>query len=145
VGFACLSYMVTQWAEGGFPSSPYRSFRLTQSLYNPLRSPLDPSSTSSTRQQSICLKRRRGVGRDRWQLFARRQSFWDALFMLMDSRSDDSVVGFFLKWFVTFLLNFTIGLVTSLITFVIMVYDVVFSYSPDPLSGTRPPSTHTSR
>jgi hypothetical protein len=86
--------------------------------------------------------------------------------MLMDSRSDDSVLGFFLKWFATFLMNFTIGLVTSFITFVFMVgwslgpsiggyltrsigsrshsllpphtqvYHVVFSYSPDPLSGT---------
>jgi hypothetical protein len=25
------------------------------------------------------------------------------------------------------------------------VYNVVFSYSPDPLSGTRPATTHTSR
>jgi hypothetical protein len=65
--------------------------------------------------------------------------------MLMDSRSEDNVAGFFLKWFMTFLLNFTIGLVTSLITFVFMVYNVVFSYSPDPLSGTRPATTHTSR
>jgi len=72
---------------------------------------------------------------ERGKLFARRQSFWDALFMLMDSRSEDNVAGFFLKWFMTFLLNFTIGLVTSLITFVFMVYNVVFSYSPDPLSG----------
>lgn len=72
---------------------------------------------------------------ERGKLFAKRQSFWDALFMLMDSRSDDSVLGFFLKWFATFLMNFTIGLVTSFITFVFMVYHVVFSYSPDPLSG----------
>jgi len=70
--------------------------------------------------------------------FAKRQSMWDLLFLAINSsssRRDENVIGILLKYVLQLLFNFTLGLVGAFVVFVFQLYNLVFSYQPNPLTG----------
>lgn len=68
------------------------------------------------------------------KVFAKRQTFWNGLFMVMESR-DGNLFSFMLEWALALVVNFTVGLVGALIAFVLYVYGTITAYSSDPFSG----------
>lgn len=60
-------------------------------------------------------------------MFARRQTFYDALFSVLYGRTEENVLAFILRWLFNTLVNFTAGM---------SVAAIVRTPSPDP-SGQR--------
>lgn len=68
--------------------------------------------------------------------FAKRQSWWDALFMGMRSMGrDESMAEYLLRVLMQVLINFTMGLIAALAIFVFGLWSIVKSYQPDPLTA----------
>ena len=70
--------------------------------------------------------------------FAKRQSIWDAMFMGMRTVArgrDESMIEYLLKVLVQVLINFSIGLLMALVTFVLGLWSIVKSYQPNPLTA----------
>lgn len=70
--------------------------------------------------------------------FAKRQSMWDAMFMgvrTITRGRDESMVEYLLKVLIQILINFSIGLLMALITFVLGLWSIVKSYQPNPLTA----------
>lgn len=66
--------------------------------------------------------------------FAKRQSMWDAMFMGIRSMGrDENMLEYGLKVLMNVLMNFSIGLVVALFTFVIGLWSIVKSYQPNPI------------
>jgi cation transport ATPase len=69
--------------------------------------------------------------------FAKRQSMWDAMFMMfrsMGSRHrDESTADFIIRFAMNVLLNFSIGLVMAFVMFVIGLWSIIRSYQPNPI------------
>lgn len=66
--------------------------------------------------------------------FAKRQSMWDAMFMGMRSMGrDESMIEYGLKVLMQVLMNFSMGLIIALFTFVIGLWSIVRSYQPNPI------------
>jgi len=69
------------------------------------------------------------------KVFAQRQTFWQFFYSLMSSR-EEGLVGQVLHWILMTIINFTLGLLGSLFYFVFSLATMVYSYNPDPVSGT---------
>mmetsp|Transcript_31859 Transcript_31859/g.44159 ORF Transcript_31859/g.44159 Transcript_31859/m.44159 type:complete len:308 (-) Transcript_31859:4-927(-) len=68
------------------------------------------------------------------KIFARRQTFWSGLMIVMESR-DGNLFSFLLEWALALVVNFTVGLVGALVAFLWYLKSIVTSYNPDPVSG----------
>mmetsp|Transcript_38106 Transcript_38106/g.82847 ORF Transcript_38106/g.82847 Transcript_38106/m.82847 type:complete len:314 (-) Transcript_38106:169-1110(-) len=71
---------------------------------------------------------------EKGKIFAKRQTFWNGLFMVLESR-EGNLFSFLLEWALALLVNFTLGLVGALVAFVLFVYSIITSYQPDSFSG----------
>jgi len=70
--------------------------------------------------------------------FAKRQSMWDAMFMGIRTVArgrDESMMEYMLKLLIQVLINFSMGLLMALVTFVIGLWSIVKSYQPNPLTA----------
>jgi hypothetical protein len=68
--------------------------------------------------------------------FAKRMSYYDALFMSIGAmRRDESLLSVFLNWLLSAALNFTMGMITALVTFMFHVGSLLFSYQASPLTA----------
>lgn len=66
--------------------------------------------------------------------FAKRQSMWDILFMGIRKMSrDESTLEYVVKVVIQVLINFSMGLVMTLIMFVFGLWGIIRSYQPNPL------------
>ncbi|KAL3924824.1 MAG: hypothetical protein SGILL_000809 [Bacillariaceae sp.] len=68
--------------------------------------------------------------------FAKRQSMWDAMFMMFRTMSrgrEESMIEFGLRVLMNVLVNFSIGLFMALVMFVIGLWSIVRSYQPNPI------------
>lgn len=66
--------------------------------------------------------------------FAKRQSMWDAMFMGMRAMyRDENMIEYGLKVLMQVLMNFSLGLVVALFTFVFGLWSIVRSYQPNPI------------
>jgi hypothetical protein len=69
--------------------------------------------------------------------FAKRQSMWDAMFMMFRSMGarhrDESTADFIIRLAMNVLLNFSIGLVMAFVMFVIGLWSIIRSYQPNPI------------
>eukprot|EP00730_Choanoeca_flexa_P003003 TRINITY_DN11257_c0_g2_i3.p1 TRINITY_DN11257_c0_g2~~TRINITY_DN11257_c0_g2_i3.p1 ORF type:complete len:279 (+),score=45.49 TRINITY_DN11257_c0_g2_i3:55-891(+) len=65
--------------------------------------------------------------------FAKRQTFWDALFSL--GRRDESLVSYLVNLLIHFAINLIIGLVMSVIFFVFTVINIIRAYQASLLTG----------
>ena len=73
----------------------------------------------------------RGVG------FAKRMSYYDALYFSISSmRSDESLMSVILNWLFSAIMNFVVGMMSALISFMFHVIGLIFSYQADPIRGT---------
>ena len=68
------------------------------------------------------------------KLFAQRQTFWDSIFTLLNSRRDDWFV-LLLQLLFTALINYTVGAFFSVFTFILSLPSFVSSFSPGFLSA----------
>ena len=69
------------------------------------------------------------------KVFAQRQTFWDSLFTILNSRDRDWI-SLLLNLLLTALVNYTVGSVMAVITFVFQLPSFLASYSPGIVSGT---------
>jgi len=68
--------------------------------------------------------------------FAKRQSWWDALFMGMRSMSrDESFIEYGLKMLMQVLINFSMGLIMALFIFIFGLWGIISSYQANPLTA----------
>jgi hypothetical protein len=70
--------------------------------------------------------------------FAKRQSMWDAMFIgirTVTRGRDESMAEYMLKVLVQVLINFSVGLLMALVTFVLGLWSIVKSYQPNPLTA----------
>lgn len=68
--------------------------------------------------------------------FAKRMSYFDALYMAIGSmRRDESLVSLILNWLLQVAMNFAVGMVSALISFVFHVGSLIMSYQASPVSG----------
>lgn len=68
--------------------------------------------------------------------FAKRQSWWDALFMGMRSMSrDESIIEYGLKMLMQVLINFSMGLIMALFVFIFGLWKIVSTYQANPLTA----------
>jgi len=68
--------------------------------------------------------------------FAKRMSYWDALWMSIGAmRRDESLLSVFLNWLLSAALNFTIGMISALISFMFHLGSLLFSYQASPLTA----------
>jgi len=70
--------------------------------------------------------------------FAKRQSMWDLMFMgmrsMMSRRArDESTMEYVIKILMNVLINFSIGLIMSLVFFIIGLWTIIKSYQPNPI------------
>ena len=69
--------------------------------------------------------------------FAKRQSMWDAMFMMFRSigarHRDESTAEWLVRFAMNVLLNFSIGLVMAFVMFVIGLWSIIRSYQPNPI------------
>ncbi|CAD7699611.1 unnamed protein product [Ostreobium quekettii] len=70
----------------------------------------------------------------RGKLFAQRQSLWDAIYSLLLSRESDAL-GRILNLVVIVCINFTTGMLMSLLFFVFALPSLIASFRPDVISG----------
>ncbi|GAB4821899.1 hypothetical protein N2152v2_008945 [Parachlorella kessleri] len=63
------------------------------------------------------------------KVFAQRQSFWDAVFRLMNSRDQDWL-GLLIQLIITTVVNFTTGLTVSVFVFLARLPSLLLSYQP---------------
>jgi len=67
---------------------------------------------------------------------AKRMSYWDALFMSIGAmRRDDSLMSVFINWLLNVAVNFTMGMISALISFMFHVGSLLFSYQASPASA----------
>lgn len=68
--------------------------------------------------------------------FAKRQSWWDAMFMGMRSMSrDESFVEYGLKMLMQVLINFSMGLIMALFVFIFGLWGIISTYQANPLTA----------
>jgi len=68
--------------------------------------------------------------------FATNQSKWDALFMgLRAMGRDESIVEYGLKVLANVLINFTLGVIGAVLSFIYFLWGVVSTFQPGPLVG----------
>lgn len=72
--------------------------------------------------------------------YAKRRSMWDAMFMGIRSISrsrgrDESMIEYSLKLLVQVLINFSIGLLMALVTFIWGLWGIIRTYQPNPVTG----------
>lgn len=68
--------------------------------------------------------------------FAKRQSMWDMMFLGVRKMSrDESMIEYMLKVLMQVLINFSMGLVMSLVIFVGNLWSIIRSYQPNPLTA----------
>jgi len=68
--------------------------------------------------------------------FAKRQSWWDAIFMGMRSmRRDESFIEYGLKMLMQVLINFSMGLVMALFIFIFGLWSIISTYQANPLTA----------
>jgi hypothetical protein len=67
------------------------------------------------------------------KVFATRQTFWQMFFSLFNAR--DNVLGIFLEWILTAMINFALGLCGALFYFVFSLGSMIWTFSPSMLSG----------
>lgn len=73
---------------------------------------------------------------DRGSTFARRMSYYDALIMSVSAmRSDQSLLSVFLNWLLQAAMNFSIGMLSTLVSFAVHVGGLIISYQAHPMSG----------
>lgn len=66
--------------------------------------------------------------------FAKRRSMWDAMFIgIRTMGRDENMIEYGLKVLMQVLLNFSVGLVVALFTFVIGLWSIVRAYQPNPI------------
>ncbi|RHY26705.1 hypothetical protein DYB32_007359 [Aphanomyces invadans] len=68
------------------------------------------------------------------KVFASRQTFWQMVFSVLQSR-EENVISLIFHWAFVALINFTFGLIGSLFYFTASLFSMVFTYNPDPLSA----------
>ncbi|ETV99839.1 hypothetical protein, variant [Aphanomyces invadans] len=71
---------------------------------------------------------------DSGKVFASRQTFWQMVFSVLQSR-EENVISLIFHWAFVALINFTFGLIGSLFYFTASLFSMVFTYNPDPLSA----------
>lgn len=68
--------------------------------------------------------------------FAKRQSWWDAMFMGMRSMSrDESFIEYGLKMLMQVLINFSMGLIMALFVFIFGLWGIISTYQANPLTA----------
>ena len=65
--------------------------------------------------------------------FAKRMTFWDMMFSI--GRRDENGGAFIAKWVLRILMNYTMGMVYTLVSFMFQLYGIVSSYTPNFASG----------
>ena len=65
--------------------------------------------------------------------FAKRMTFWDMMFSI--GRRDENGGAFIAKWVLRVLMNYTMGMVYTLISFMFQLFGIVRSYTPNFASG----------
>jgi hypothetical protein len=76
-----------------------------------------------------------------WQTFqegkdmGKRMTFYDMLFSMFDRR-DENAGAFMAKWAIRIVMNYTMGMVVAVVRFLFQLGSIVWSYSPNALSGT---------
>ena len=68
-------------------------------------------------------------------MFARRQTFYDALFMVLNGRTEEHFMTFILRWLFNTLMNFTVGLSVAAVAFVFKLPGLLWSYGASAASG----------
>ncbi|RHY52466.1 hypothetical protein DYB34_005680 [Aphanomyces astaci] len=68
------------------------------------------------------------------KVFASRQTFWQMVFSVLQSR-EENIISLIFHWAFVALINFTFGLIGSLFYFTASLISMVFTYNPDPLSA----------
>ncbi|CAN0449347.1 unnamed protein product, partial [Laminaria digitata] len=67
--------------------------------------------------------------------FAKRATMWDALFVGVGTlRRDEGIASVIAKIAFRFVVNLTMGLFMAVIQFLFSVWQIIWSYNPDPLS-----------
>lgn len=69
------------------------------------------------------------------KVFAQRQTFWDSLFTILGSRDRDWV-SLLINLLITAIVNYTVGSIMAVITFIFSLPSFLATYSPSFLSGT---------
>lgn len=72
---------------------------------------------------------------DDGKLFARRQSFYDALYALMAGRTEENVVEFVLAWAIRIIGNITVGMAGAVLVFLGRLPGLIRSFQPNFLEG----------
>jgi len=76
-----------------------------------------------------------------WQTFqegkdmGKRMTFYDMIFSMFNSR-DENAGSFFARWAIRILMNYTIGMLVAVVRFLFQLGSIVWSYSPNFLSGS---------
>jgi len=76
-----------------------------------------------------------------WQTFqegkdmGKRMTFYDMLFSMFDRR-DENAGAFMMRWALRILMNYTMGMIVAVVRFLFQLGSIVWSYSPNALSGT---------
>lgn len=68
------------------------------------------------------------------KIFAQRQTFWDMVYTVFNSRSEN-VWGMLVKWIFIWVSNFTAGMVAAMFMFTCRVFWFLWQYSPNIISG----------
>ncbi|KAF0698517.1 Aste57867_10884 [Aphanomyces stellatus] len=68
------------------------------------------------------------------KVFASRQTFWQMVFSVLQSR-EENILSLVFHWAFVALINFTFGLIGSLFYFTISLVSMVLTYNPDPFSA----------
>ncbi|CAL57725.1 unnamed product [Ostreococcus tauri] len=66
---------------------------------------------------------------ERGKIFATRHTFWDGLSLILRSKSDESLISFFLRWLMIALSNFTLGMFTAIFSYAIALPGLIRSFS----------------
>jgi len=115
----------------------------TQRLYNTLKA--EESRKLSHAKSKLGLFSEYGVEETRnlfWERFgqgkgfAQRQTGWDALFYGIGAMGrDEKLVSYLFRLLLSFLFNFTIGVVGAVIVFITNLYGLITSFRPDFFTG----------
>lgn len=68
--------------------------------------------------------------------FAKRQSMWDAMFIMMRSMArgrDESTMDFIIRVLMQVLVNFSMGMIMAFFMFVVGLWSIIRSYQPNPI------------
>lgn len=69
------------------------------------------------------------------KVFARRQTFYDAIFMMINGRTEEHAAVFILRWLFTTLTNFTVGMAIAAVSFMFNLPSMVMAFQPTLMSG----------